>query len=98
EAARGRMANAGAPEWQDKAMRATLMLGENALMGADTPSATYEAPRGFSISLNMNNPADADRVFNPLAAQGKIVMPIQQTFWAARFGMLVDRFGIPWMV
>jgi PhnB protein len=53
---------------------------------------------GFSVSLQIKNPADAERVFHALAENGTVRMPIQQTFWAVRFGMLVDQFGIPWMV
>ena len=44
------------------------------------------------------DPADAERVFHSLAEGGRVMMPMQETFWAARFGMLIDRFGIPWMV
>ncbi len=46
----------------------------------------------------MNDPAEADRVFNALAENGAVQMPIQETFWAVRFGMVTDRFGIPWMI
>ena len=67
-------------------------------MGSDVPPDRYEEPKGFSVSLQINDPAEAERLFHALAENGKVEMPIQQTFWAARFGMLVDRFGIPWMV
>jgi uncharacterized glyoxalase superfamily protein PhnB len=53
---------------------------------------------GFSVSLQVKEPAEAERIFHALANEGKVQMPIQETFWAARFGMLVDRFGIPWMI
>jgi PhnB protein len=54
--------------------------------------------KGFSVSLGIDEPAEAERVFNALAEGGNVTMPIQQTFWALRFGMLVDRFGTPWMI
>jgi PhnB protein len=67
-------------------------------MGSDRPPDHYEKPRGFSVSLQIKMPAEADRVFQALAENGAVKIPIQETFWAARFGMLVDRFGIPWMI
>lgn len=57
-----------------------------------------EPTKGVSLSLGVDGVADAERVFAALAKGGKVTMPIQQTFWAQRFGMVEDRFGIPWMV
>jgi PhnB protein len=85
-------------EWQDKVMHATLLFGNTALMGSDAPPNYFRPAQGFSISLNVEKPEDADRVFAALAEGANIQMPIQQTFWTTRFGMLIDRFGIPWMV
>ena len=67
-------------------------------MGSDTPPDDYEKPRGFSVTLQIKTPEEADRVFQALAESGTVKMPIQETFWATRFGMLVDKFGIPWMI
>jgi uncharacterized glyoxalase superfamily protein PhnB len=50
------------------------------------------------MKLQIETPAEAERVFKALAAQGSVQMPIQETFWAQRFGMLVDRFGVPWII
>ena len=86
------------PEWRHKVLHARLIVGDQALMGCDAPPDRFEQPKGFSVSLQIDAPADAERVFQALAADGTVRMPLQQTFWAARFGMLVDRFGIPWMV
>jgi hypothetical protein len=55
-------------------------------------------PGGFAVALHVDEPAEAERVFAALADQGTVRLPIQETFWARRFGMLTDRFGIPWMV
>lgn len=79
-------------------MHGTLTLGDQTLMGADSPPNQYEAPQGISMSLHARSATDAERVFSALAEGGRIVMPLGKTFWAERFGMLVDRFGIPWMV
>jgi PhnB protein len=79
-------------------VHARLNVGENVLMGSDAPPDRYSPPQGFSVSLGVDKPADAERIFHALAEKGTVQMPIQKTFWAERFGMLVDRFGIPWMV
>jgi PhnB protein len=85
-------------DWRAKILHATLIIGETALMGADVPPDQYQKPGGFSITIQMNDPAEAERIFRALSENGTVTMSLQQTFWAARFGMVVDRFGIPWMV
>jgi PhnB protein len=86
------------PEWRKKIVHARLSLGDTVLMASDCPPDRYAKPQGFSVSLEIKKPAEAERVFHALAENGTLQMPIQETFWAARFGMLVDRFGIPWMI
>jgi PhnB protein len=86
------------PEWRDKIIHARLVVGDQVLMGSDAPPDHFEKPQGFSVTLGIDNPVEAERLFNALAENGTVRMPIQQTFWAERFGMLVDRFGIPWMI
>jgi PhnB protein len=87
------------PEWRDKIMHASLSIGgQMVLMGSDAPPDRYKAPQGITVSLGIAEPAEADRVFAALAEGGTITMPIQETFWALRFGMLTDQFGIPWMI
>ena len=86
------------PEWRDKIMHARLAVGDGVLMASDAPPGRREVPGGFSVSLQLTDPAEAERVFEALAEGGTVRMPLQQTFWAARFGMLVDRFGTPWMI
>ena len=85
-------------DWQDKVMHGSLTLGNQVLMGGDVAPDRYEEPKGFSLSLQINNTADAERIFDELAKDGRVVMPLEKTFWAARFGVLVDRFGIPWLI
>jgi PhnB protein len=84
--------------WRNKIMHARLVVGDKVLMGSDAPPERYEGPKGFSVSLGIDTPAEAERVFSALAENGTVQMPLQETFWALRFGTLVDRFGIPWMV
>ncbi len=86
------------PEWRKKVMHATLEVGNEPLMGADASPQHYSKPKGFSVSLSPAKVADAERIFNAFAEGGEVVMPLQQTFWAARFGVVTDRFGIPWMI
>jgi len=85
-------------EWRKKILHARLVVGDQVLMGSDAPPDRFQKPQGFSVSLGVKDPAEAERIFLALAENGKVRMPIQKTFWAARFGMLVDRFGIPWML
>jgi PhnB protein len=79
-------------------LHARLVVGDQALMGSDCPPEHYEKPQGFSVSLNIDTPTEAERIFHTLAEKGEVRMPLQKTFWAASFGMLVDQFGIPWMI
>ena len=92
------MAVQAPPDWQDKVMHASITIGGQTVMGADTVPDQYEVPRGFSLSLNMNDIADAERIFDGLSADGTIIMSLEKTFWAARFGVVVDPFGIQWIV
>jgi PhnB protein len=86
------------PEWQKKILHARMMVGETALMGSDAPPGSYSKPQGFSISLSLENASEAERVFQGLSENGQVQMQMAETFWALRFGMLTDRFGIPWMI
>jgi PhnB protein len=86
------------PEWRKKIIHACMTVGDTFLMASDCPADRYEKPQGFSVSLQIKDPAEAERAFHALAANGTVRMPIQETFWAVRFGMLVDQFGIPWMI
>ena len=80
-------------------MHTRLLVGDQAIMGSDTtPDRTTDDMAGCSISLNVDSIAEAERVFNALKEDGSVQMPLEKTFWAARFGMLNDRFGVAWMV
>jgi PhnB protein len=86
------------PEWRSKIIHARLVVGDKVLMGSDAPPDRYETMKGFSVSLGIEDPAEAERIFHALAENGTVRMPIQETFWARRFGMLVDQFTTPWMI
>lgn len=86
------------PEWRKKVLHARLSVGDEVLMGSDAPPDRYEGMKGFSVTINIKDPKEAERIFHSLAENGTVRMPIEKTFWAERFGMLVDQFGTPWMI
>lgn len=92
------MADQVPAEWGNKVMHSTLKVGEQVLMGGDVAPGRYEEPKGFSLSLHLKSTTEGERIFHELGKDGKILVPFEKTFWAARFGMVVDRFGIPWMI
>nr|WP_298682497.1 VOC family protein [uncultured Dongia sp.] len=77
---------------------ARIVLGDQVLMASDAYTDEHVETKGMTVSLVVDAPAEADRLFEALSAGGKVTMPIAETFWAQRFGMLQDKFGIPWMV
>lgn len=87
-------------EWKNKVMHATLEASGHRFMASDRmPGQPFGGHAGFSMSVNI--PKDAARgeaVFKALATGGMVTMPFAQTFWGAHFGMLVDKFGVGWMV
>jgi PhnB protein len=92
------MADQMPPEARKMIIHASMRVGDTVIMASDAPGDRYRKPQGFSVSLVVDTPADAERIFAALSAGGAVSMPLQQTFFAARFGMLTDKFGIPWMV
>jgi len=85
-------------EWHKKIIHARMMVDGVALMGSDCPPDRFEKMQGFSVTLNVKEPRQAERIFNALAEGGAMRMPLGETFWAVKFGMLTDRFGTPWMI
>lgn len=86
------------PEWHEKIVHTRLVAGDLTLMGADSPPDRYQPPGSTSNMLRMETVEEAERVFAVLGEGATVHMPIGETFFALRFGMLIDRFGIPWMV
>lgn len=85
-------------EHQHLVMHARLQLGERTLMASDAPPEYQRPYGGFSLQLEISSPQEAERVFAALAEGGNISMPMTSTFWAQRFGMLTDQFGIAWII
>ncbi len=82
-------------------MHAELSIGQGSvLMGSDRPAAMGENIVGnnFAVSIHPESEEEAKRLFDGLAAGGKVMMPLNQTYWGATFGMLTDKFGVQWMV
>ncbi len=92
-------------EHRERVMHVCLSLGEFSLMASDTMpgdaacgGGQYEGIKGCSISLHPESIAESERLFAALSEGGQVVMPLEKTFWAERFGMFIDRFGVSWMI
>jgi len=99
------MSHAGSPaeqqvpsEWRDKVLHARLVVNNQVLMASDCPPDRAQKPDGFYVSLQVDSEKEAERIFNALAKNGQVRMPLQKTFFATAFAMLVDQFGTPWMI
>jgi PhnB protein len=84
------------PEMANKVIHARLVAGDAVLMASDGPEA--EMRKGFAVAIQADTPAEVDRIFNALSEGGAVTMPVGETFFSKRFGMLTDKFGVPWMV
>ena len=82
----------------DRIMHARLVVGGHALMGSDYPPGHARTAQGFRANISVADPAEAERIFHALGEGGTVSMPLAETFFAHRFGMLEDRFGTPWMI
>jgi PhnB protein len=85
-------------EWRNKILHGRMTIGDQVLMASDAPPENFQKQGRFSLNLGFTDPIEAERIYRALAEGGTETMPIAETFWAVKFGMLVDRFGIPWMV
>ncbi len=86
------------PERKHKIMHARMTIGGQVLMASDAPPEHFHKPQGYSVSLTVKDPAEAERKFKALAEGGSVNMPFGKTFFSKGFGMCSDQFGIPWMV
>ena len=82
----------------DKVMHASFRIGDTEVMASDGQCAGRPSFQGFALSVTARDEADADRRFAALAEGGQVQMPLAKTFFAARFGMVADRFGVSWMI
>ena len=85
-------------DMEKKIMHGRITLGDDIIMASDSPAGYSEKPAGFSLNIAVTTPEEAERLFAALSEKAEIRMPMAETFWARRFGMLVDQFGVPWMV
>ncbi|MEL6224905.1 MAG: VOC family protein [Cyanobacteria bacterium J06627_8] len=85
-------------DWQSKIMHTSLIVGDQEIMGSDSPPGYFEEPKGTAITIGIADPEKAEQIFKALAENGVVKMDIQETFWAQRFGMVTDQFGTPWMI
>jgi PhnB protein len=87
-------------EFGDRIMNAQLELpGGSFLYAGDAPAhIPYTGVNGVSITLNFDSVDEAEQIFNQLAEGGKVTMPYSPTFWAKKFGMLTDKYGVPWII
>jgi PhnB protein len=93
------MGNEMPPGSGDRIMHAALAFDGRLLMASDSmPGQPYQGMHGISLALACKTVDEGKRLFDALAAGGKVTMPFDKTFWADGFGMLVDKFGVPWMV
>jgi PhnB protein len=92
------MAEQTPPGMRDKVMHTRIQIGDQVIMGSDTPPGMDAPMGGFTVNIAVDTPEEAERIFKALSQGGNIVMDIQETFWAKRYGMFTDRFGVPWMV
>jgi len=85
-------------EWRDRIVHATLQLEGMQLMGADVAPESYTAPQGFAVVLSLKDVDRARLLFGSLAEGGTLRLPFQKTFWSPGYGLLVDRYGVPWEI
>jgi PhnB protein len=92
------MEGMGGASMRDKMLHISLDFDGSILMGSDAPPGQAKPFGGFAVTLSPATAEEADRVFAALADGGQVTMPLGPTFWTQRFGMLVDRFGVPWLI
>lgn len=85
-------------DWRKKISHATFALAEIRFCGSDALPGQYRKPQGFALQFNLGDPVEAERIFKALAKNGTVQMALEETFWAFRFGVLVDQFCIPWII
>jgi PhnB protein len=85
-------------DWHDKVIHVCLNVGGKRLMGSDAPAEHFAPAQGMCINVQVDTSTEGKRLFEALSSGGHVTMPYAQTYWSPGFGMLVDRFGTPWMI
>jgi PhnB protein len=88
----------GPPGYEEKIMNATFRIGETHLMADDGMGDKTAEFKGMTLAIEVADDTEAKRVFTALGEGGKVTMSLMKTFWTSSFGMLTDKFGVPWMV
>jgi len=86
------------PEWKNAVLHARIEIGGTTVLGADIPPERFQPMRSAYLSLLVDSDDEAERIYDLLAEDGQIFMPMEETFFARRFAMLRDRFGTSWML
>jgi PhnB protein len=86
------------PEWKNAILYAQIAIGDSEFMASDVPPERFQPMRSVYLSLSVDSDAEAERIYKLLIEGGEVFMPMQETFFASRFGQLRDRFGTSWMV
>lgn len=86
------------PEWKNAILYAQIAIGDTEIMASDVPTERFQPMRSVYLSLSVDTDLEAERIYNLLTEGGEVYMPMQETFFASRFGQLRDRFGTSWMV
>jgi PhnB protein len=92
------MASSTDPRWHDRIVHATLLLDDVELTGVDMLPGAYQRPQGFFVTLGVDGVDRARQIFESLRQNGAVRVPFETTFWSPGFGVLVDRYGIPWEI
>jgi PhnB protein len=85
-------------DWKNAILHARIAIGETELLGADVPPERFQPMRSAYLSLLLDSSQEAERVYALLSENGEVFMPLAETFFAFRFAMLRDRFGVSWMI
>ena len=86
------------PGFDEKVMNASFRIGDTELMADDSPGEAHAEFKGMTLAIEVADDAEAQRVFTALGQGGRVTMALMKTFWTSSFGMLIDKFGVPWMV
>jgi PhnB protein len=86
------------PQYYGRIVHATLLIGEIELTGVDFLPQDYRTPQGFFVTVTLDDPLRAAEVFHSLASGGDVRMPFQSTFWSPGFGVVIDRYAVPWEI
>ena len=86
------------PGWENSIQYALMDLGETQVMASDVPPDRFQPMRSVYLSLTVDSASEAERIWTLLSDGGQIFMPMEETFFATRFGQLRDKFGTSWMI